>query len=76
MGGIAFDYIGNNLYLSNKEDKTIEVHSLTTKTKTVFYFEQQPSNIALAPEEGYDISDCRIRLTINVLINDNVNIIF
>lgn len=65
---MAFDYIGNNLYLSNKEDKTIEVHSLTTKTKTVFYFEDQPHNIALAPEEGYDISNCRIRLIIKVFI--------
>lgn len=65
---MAFDYIGNNLYLSNKEDKSIEVHSLTTKTKTVFYLKDQPYDIALAPEEGYDISDCRIRLTINVLI--------
>ncbi|GAB1865448.1 Putative vitellogenin receptor [Camponotus japonicus] len=52
LGGIAFDYIRNNLYLTNKEDKTIEVHSLTTKTKTVFYFEDRPYNIALAPEEG------------------------
>lgn len=52
LGGMAFDHIGNNLYLSNKEDRTIEVHSLTTKTKTVFYFEDQPCDIALASEEG------------------------
>ncbi|XP_050452085.1 vitellogenin receptor isoform X1 [Cataglyphis hispanica] len=52
LGGMAFDYIGNNLYLSNKEDRTIEVHSLTTKTKTIFYVEYQPYDIALAPEEG------------------------
>ncbi|XP_072743249.1 vitellogenin receptor isoform X2 [Anoplolepis gracilipes] len=52
LGGMAFDYIGNNLYLSNKEDKSIEVHSLTTKAKTVFYFEDQPSDIAVVSEEG------------------------
>ncbi|XP_032678624.1 vitellogenin receptor-like [Odontomachus brunneus] len=52
LGGMAFDYVGNNLYLTNIEEKTIEVHSLTTKTKKIFYFEEQPYNIALAPEEG------------------------
>ncbi|XP_032678623.1 vitellogenin receptor-like [Odontomachus brunneus] len=55
LGGMAFDYIGNNLYLTNIEEKTVEVHSLTTKTKKIFYFEEQsktPYNIALAPEEG------------------------
>lgn len=64
---MAFDYIGNNLYLSNKEDRTIEVYSLTTKTKTVFYVEDRPGDIALAPEEGYDVS--LIVLTIRVIIS-------
>ncbi|XP_029163122.1 LOW QUALITY PROTEIN: vitellogenin receptor [Nylanderia fulva] len=52
LGGMAFDYIGNNLYLSNKEDRTVEVHSLTTMSKTIFYFKDQPCDIALIPEEG------------------------
>ncbi|XP_032678626.1 vitellogenin receptor-like [Odontomachus brunneus] len=52
LGGMAFDYVGNNLYLTNIEENTIEVHSLTTKTKKIFYFEDQPYNIALTPEEG------------------------
>lgn len=67
---MAFDYIGNNLYLSNKEDRTIEVYSLTTKSKTIFYVEHQPCDIALAPEEGYDVSliVLTIKVTINILI--------
>lgn len=52
LGGMAFDYIGNNLYLSNNKDKTVEIYSLTTMSKTVFYFKDQPYNIALIPEEG------------------------
>lgn len=55
IGGMAFDHIGNNLYLSDIEHKTIEVHSLTTMSKTIFYFGEQPCDIALVPEEGYGI---------------------
>lgn len=70
LGGMAFDYIGNNLYLSNNKDKTVEIYSLTTMSKTVFYFKDQPYNIALIPEEGYGVSlsILIIRLIICVLI--------
>lgn len=53
VGGLAFDYIGNNVYLSNLERKSIEVYSLTTKNRTVFYFEEEPHFIQTVPKEGY-----------------------
>lgn len=49
---MAFDDIGNNLYWSDTEEKTIEVFSLSTKTNTTFYFEEELYDIALVPEEG------------------------
>ncbi|XP_032691228.1 vitellogenin receptor-like isoform X2 [Odontomachus brunneus] len=52
LGGLAFDDIGNNLYLSDIEQKTIEIHSLSTTTSTTFYLEEQPYDIALVPEKG------------------------
>ncbi|CAL7944547.1 unnamed protein product [Xylocopa violacea] len=52
LGGMDFDYIGNNLYLSDVKHKTIEIYSLTTEEKTVFYFQEEPHDIALIPEEG------------------------
>lgn len=52
LGGMAFDHIGNNLYLSNIVDKTIEVYSFTTAAKTIFYFEDSPYDIVVVPEEG------------------------
>ncbi|XP_015434155.1 PREDICTED: vitellogenin receptor [Dufourea novaeangliae] len=52
LGGMDYDYIGNNLYLSDIKRKTIEVHSLNTNEKTVFYFHEEPREIALVPEEG------------------------
>ncbi|XP_012218709.2 vitellogenin receptor-like [Linepithema humile] len=52
VGGMAFDYIGNNVYLSNIEHKTIEVHSLTTREKTIFYFNEEPHSIETVPTKG------------------------
>lgn len=52
LGGIDFDYIGNNLYFSDMIHDTIEVHSLSTNKKTVFYFQEKPGDVALVPEEG------------------------
>ncbi|XP_053978841.1 vitellogenin receptor isoform X2 [Hylaeus volcanicus] len=52
LGGMDFDYIGNNLYLSDIKQKTIQVHSLTTNQKTVFYFQDEPYDIALVPEKS------------------------
>ncbi|XP_012350206.1 vitellogenin receptor isoform X1 [Apis florea] len=52
LGGMDFDYIGNNVYLSDVKHKTIEVHSLNSKEKTIFYFKDEPYDIALVPEEG------------------------
>ncbi|XP_025075482.1 LOW QUALITY PROTEIN: vitellogenin receptor [Pogonomyrmex barbatus] len=49
---IAFDHIGNNLYLSNALEKSIEVHSMTTMQKTVLYFQESPYEIMLVPEES------------------------
>lgn len=51
LGGMDFDYIGNNLYLSDVKHKTIEVHSLNNNEKTIFYFQDEPYDIALVPEE-------------------------
>lgn len=55
LKGMAFDHIGNNLYLTNIEQNTIEVHSLTTMAEKIFYIEEQPYDIALVPEEGYGV---------------------
>ncbi|XP_025153783.1 vitellogenin receptor isoform X2 [Harpegnathos saltator] len=52
LGGMAFDDIGNNLYLSDIEQRTIEVHSLSSTANTTFYFEEQLYDIALVSEEG------------------------
>lgn len=55
FGALAFDYIGNNLYMSNLENTSIEVFNERTLTKTVFYFDDIPGPIVLVPEEGYDV---------------------
>lgn len=52
VAGMDFDYIGNNIYLSDAKHKTIEVHNLNTNMKTVLYFVEEPHAIALVPEEG------------------------
>ncbi|KOX76539.1 Vitellogenin receptor [Melipona quadrifasciata] len=52
LGGMDFDYLGNNLYLSDMKHKTIEVHNLDNNEKTIFYFQDEPYDIALVPEEG------------------------
>ncbi|KAG7204450.1 hypothetical protein KM043_004885 [Ampulex compressa] len=52
LGGMDYDYIGNNLYFSDMEHKTIEVHSSTTNASTIFYFQDEPLDIAVVPEKG------------------------
>ncbi|XP_015186771.1 PREDICTED: vitellogenin receptor isoform X2 [Polistes dominula] len=52
FGGMDFDYVGNNLYWSDMEQKTIEVHSFGTKEKTVFYYQNEPQDISLDSDEG------------------------
>nr|XP_012218610.1 PREDICTED: vitellogenin receptor-like [Linepithema humile] len=54
VGGMAFDYIGNNVYLSNLKHRSIEVHSLTTRKKTIFYFEDEPHSMEIMPTKGCD----------------------
>lgn len=53
--GIAFDHIGNNLYVTNTMDKSIKVHNVKTQAMTVFYFKDSTYSIALAPEERYGV---------------------
>jgi len=56
LNELAFDYIGNNIYGVNTEERSIEVHSIKTNAMTVFYFTQDyPKYITLAPEERYDV---------------------
>lgn len=52
MGGMDFDYIGNNLYWSNTEFNSIEVYSMKTGMKLDVPFQNQPHEIVLVPEEG------------------------
>ncbi|XP_078048816.1 putative vitellogenin receptor yl [Augochlora pura] len=52
LGGMDFDHIGNNIYLSDINRRTIVIHSLNTNEKTVLFFEEEPHGIALVPEEG------------------------
>ncbi|KAL0116729.1 hypothetical protein PUN28_009973 [Cardiocondyla obscurior] len=49
---IAFDYFGNNLYITNIFNRSIEVHSIKTKAMTAFYFKDIPFKITLVPEEN------------------------
>jgi len=73
VGGMAFDYIGNNVYLSNVERKSIEVHSLTTREKTIFYFDEEPYSIETIPTAGYCISLFTITIY-KIIINDSVSV--
>lgn len=72
VGGMAFDYIGNNVYLSNTGSKSIEVHSLTTRQKTIFYFKDVPHHIETVPETGYCIS-LQSSFINKIIINDSIN---
>ncbi|XP_018311386.1 vitellogenin receptor [Mycetomoellerius zeteki] len=50
--GIAFDYIRNNLYLTNSRNASIEVYNVKTLAMTTFYFKDNiPDYITLVPEE-------------------------
>lgn len=53
IGGMDFDYAGNNLYWSNTEFNVIEIYSMRTKSRTEIPFINQPREIALVPEKGY-----------------------
>jgi len=64
--GMAYDYIGNNLYISYAMSKIIEVINLKSLNKTVFNFNEEPHNILLVPEEGYNIS-----LILIVILSNN-----
>ncbi|XP_051173151.1 vitellogenin receptor-like isoform X2 [Leptopilina boulardi] len=52
IGGMDFDYAGNNLYLSNMEFNAIEIYSMKTQSRLEIPFVDQPHEIALVPEEG------------------------
>ncbi|XP_012532761.2 vitellogenin receptor [Monomorium pharaonis] len=50
---VAFDYVGNNFYIINPLNQSIEVHSVKTQAMTAFYFNDiVPRYITLAPEES------------------------
>lgn len=66
IGGIAFDHIGNNLYISNMANRSIEVYNIRTLAMTAFYFQDIPYSIALVPEERYSVE--LIILIINKMI--------
>ncbi|XP_015126731.1 vitellogenin receptor [Diachasma alloeum] len=50
IGGLAFDHLGNNLYWSDIERKTIIVRSLSTSSETLLHFPEQPTTVLLIPE--------------------------
>ncbi|XP_011705926.1 PREDICTED: vitellogenin receptor-like, partial [Wasmannia auropunctata] len=51
--GIAFDYIGNNLYMTNAHNNTIMVRNMKTEAMTEFYFKDlTPQYVTLVPEES------------------------
>ncbi|XP_011863854.1 PREDICTED: vitellogenin receptor isoform X2 [Vollenhovia emeryi] len=52
MAEIAFDYIGNNLYLPVMLNRSIEVQNIKTQAITKLYLKDAPMSIALAPEES------------------------
>ncbi|XP_066592780.1 vitellogenin receptor [Prorops nasuta] len=52
IGGMSFDYIGNNIYWTNMKNKTVEIFSRNTKKFHVVHYELEPSEIILAPEES------------------------
>ncbi|KYN07112.1 Vitellogenin receptor, partial [Cyphomyrmex costatus] len=50
---MAFDHIGNNLYMTNILSNSIKVYSLKTLAMTAFYFKDSiPYYITLVPEES------------------------
>lgn len=55
VGGVAYDHIGNNLYVSNLRNKSIEVHNLKILAMTAFYFQDYAYSITLVPEERYGV---------------------
>ncbi|XP_028982602.1 vitellogenin receptor-like [Diachasma alloeum] len=52
IGGVAFDYIGNNLYSADVQQKRIEIMSLSTLERTYFPFSEEPRSILLIPEKS------------------------
>ncbi|XP_033323602.2 vitellogenin receptor [Megalopta genalis] len=52
LGGMDFDYVGNNIYMSDTSRRMIVIYNLNTNEKTVLFFEEEPHAIALVPEEG------------------------
>ncbi|XP_067215014.1 vitellogenin receptor-like [Linepithema humile] len=81
VGGMAFDYIGNNVYLSNLKHRSIEVHSLTTRKKTIFYFEDEPHSMEIMPTKGimyvlfkrniyYFVHEVLMKMTLNGSLSD------
>ena len=52
MGGMDFDYGGNNLYWSNTDLNTIEIYSMKTRSKLEIPFMKKPYEIALVPHQG------------------------
>lgn len=51
---MAFDHIGNNLYMINRPGSSIMVYNVKTLAMTVFYFvEHIPYYITLVPEKRY-----------------------
>ncbi|XP_011062100.1 PREDICTED: vitellogenin receptor-like, partial [Acromyrmex echinatior] len=50
---MAFDHIGNNLYMTNIPSNSINVYNVKTLAMTVFYFKEYvPYYITLVPEES------------------------
>jgi len=53
---MAFDHVGNNLYMTNKPSSSINVYNVKTLAMTVFYFKEYvPYYITLVPEERYGV---------------------
>lgn len=55
ISGLAFDYLGNNLYWCDSVKQTIEVYSVANGARTVLLHDlggEMPSDIVVIPEEG------------------------
>ncbi|XP_015601419.1 vitellogenin receptor isoform X2 [Cephus cinctus] len=52
IGGMDFDYYGNNLYWCDINHRTIHVYNLNTQTSVTFNYSEEPRDILLIPEHG------------------------
>lgn len=52
VGGLGYDYIGNNIYWTDTYRSSIEIYNADSRRQVSFYFDDEPRNVLLVPEMG------------------------